>query len=181
MTWKVEWTEERVAFLKEQAERGMSGQEIADAINKRFSLSLSRNSIIGAASRRGVGIGAHRGAARPLPPKRLDPPAKRAHMRRRVSPTAPAREADLQRATLQEPVRDADGRWFTTLTIPLSGRCKWPIGGEGASTAFCGHVTPTEDDSYCKRHRQAASRPWPQNKPQQPRAAGPLSVGVSGT
>jgi GcrA cell cycle regulator len=146
------WTEERVTLLRKLWAEGLSASQIAKQLT-----GVTRNAVIGKVHRLGL-------AGRATPSRPAKRPV-RAQRPRIIGPTAPRmRPPSLVPAVIiphLEPLRDANGRAATVLTINES-TCKFPIGDPNdPDFAFCGRsANPKPGASpYCADHARLAYQP----------------------
>lgn len=158
------WTEERVQKLKELHAQNLSAGQMAKALG-----GVTRNAVIGKVNRMGWGrIGGEKPAAPGT--KRIRRPAGSADLRKEngQSNRAKAKVAQPAGAFVLAPanrtsepgapryIAKADA--FKPLSgvepVPFirlfAGRCRWPVGGEGADMLCCG--ARADGGPYCASH-----------------------------
>ncbi len=165
-----------LAALHEAVEQKMSASKIAESLNNRFGLSLSRNSVIGKCYRIGIRLmgkskaamrnqkRAQPSAPKPFKPSRQSLPerggaggattAGNRNARPLLARSGPPQMPSQMPFPMQPdpaPALCADRQPNTILSLPLSGACKWAISGEGKHMRFCGHVAVI-DGPYCEHH-----------------------------
>jgi GcrA cell cycle regulator len=142
------WTEERVTLLRKLWAEGLSASQIAKQLG-----GVTRNAVIGKVHRLGL-------AGRATPSRPAKRPV-RASRPRLIGPTAPRMRPASTMPTIViphlEPLRDAEGRAATVLTINDSV-CKFPIGDPNdPGFAFCGRGAI--GSVYCADHARLAYQP----------------------
>ena len=124
----MEWTDERVARLKELWSEGYSARQIAEQLG-----GVTRNAVIGKANRMG-----------------LSKPTKSSITRQRKR-----QEGDRPRPTAEEVVIVTPDSGVSILTL-TTATCRWPIGHPGEENFFfCGARTKT-GQPYCEAHSRLA-------------------------
>ncbi len=180
MNWPQDHTERMTALWNE----GLSGAQVAHALNLEFRTSYSRSAVIGRIHRMGlpkrpkdtwlVGqriesrrrAGAARIARANAPPKPKPEPKPR-HVYLRYAMTAPV--APVLPSTLQSPappppppVEDKPG--LATVLSIQSHMCRWPIGDpQDADFTLCGQ-RKADGGPYCAGHAARAVKPMPPGK-----------------
>lgn len=142
------WSEERVALLRKLWTEGLSASQIAKQLG-----GVTRNAVIGKVHRLGL-------AGRATPSRPAKRPVRTARPRI-VGPTAPRMRlpSSVPHVVIPdlEPVRFADGKTATVLTLNES-MCKYPIGDPtDASFAFCGRASAC--GPYCQDHARLSYQP----------------------
>ena len=132
------------SVLRERYAAGDSTAEIA-AI-----LGVSRNSVIGRASRLKLRHPNPRGRGKARVAKTATP--RRPRKRKQRSALA----AVLFEAARVDLGPEPEARIEGVLALPFRGACRWPTKGEGFSTVFCGSKT-LEESPYCLHHALRAS------------------------
>jgi len=155
------WTPEADAELRRLIADGKSSTPCAEALSVKFMIPVTRNMVIGRATRIGAKLpGRPAGLARRVPAK---PPVKALPAPAPVLPPprrAPAFERYEQPETYVEPKEE--------IVIPLSQRvtlmelrpsmCRWPMGDPKTSEfRFCGAAKGA--GSYCDHHASIAYEP----------------------
>jgi GcrA cell cycle regulator len=157
------WAPEHSAALREFLAAGMSFSAIAEALNRRFGTSYTRNAAIGRSKRMGLG-GPDQAVrqleralrAKPGRPKRAGKAGEAGDVPVRESP-APASPRPA------EPVRlrcvGISPRLVSLLELEPGG-CRYPYGGdkEGEPIVFCGHPRRV-GSSYCTPHFHLTQAP----------------------
>lgn len=142
------WTDDRVETLKTLWTDGLSASQVAAVLG-----GVSRNGVIGKVHRLGL-------------PRRKEPTRKiRVHhpkprrprvLTPSINPPIVAVRAIMEMPDL-EPVKREDGTTYGVLTLPKSGRCRWPCGDPLDETfAFCARKS---DGTYCRHHTVLAWKP----------------------
>ena len=136
------WTDEAVAALRAMLDMGQSRGEVALAFSETYGVPISRNAVIGKATRLGI-------KAPPRAPKPPKPPSLR--------PRGPYNPKAKSPTPLPPPERMG---WRAIGIMELQNNtCRW-MTGEGA---YCGD--PTTDllggRPYCAYHHAIAYRPRP--------------------
>lgn len=163
------WTPELTERCRKLWREGKSAREIAEALG-----GMSRHAVIGRMYR--LGEAAHGGAHQAKPRKVFaerkttgTPRADRVNDRpgdnaraASIKAAADARTNGPSRAPHAYRPNVVSIAEPAPLLIPLLSlkysHCRWPIAGEGADTAFCGHRKEGES-SYCAHHSARASLP----------------------
>ena len=150
------WTDEITLRLKALFLTGNSGSETAEALNREFKTTFTRNAVIGRAHRLGI-TGTHKVMNRE--PKAPKPPKDRlVVVKRNVAPIAP-----IEPPPVCEPVGFMDLE---------PHHCRWTMGkGPDGLATFCG-ARHKLGSSFCGFHHRIAWHPAP--KPQKVKA--PLPV-----
>lgn len=151
-----DWNDKAVAKLQRLAARGLSGSEIAAF----FDGAVSRSAVIAKigglrAAGHDIGLKPRNGGGmrKPEPKRRNGEQFSRPQRRKDVALKAMPSAPPALRASEPDPVRDADGKHLTMLTV--SGRqCRWPH-GEPKHPDFhlCGRAA---QGPYCEFHRARA-------------------------
>ncbi len=150
------WLDEHNAALKEYTElKTMSYTEIAEALNARFGLSLTRNGCIGRSHRMGL----------------TNPP--------KVRPKKIKREGGGEHAMMNRisgkrtaPVKprlyclEINPRNLTILELEPND-CRYPYGGHDDPITFCGHPRQA-GSSYCVPHHDVCWQPAQPSKGSRP-------------
>lgn len=146
------WTPEMDAAIKKHAIDGMSGAQIADAINKDFKLKkpVTRNSVIGRSNRIGFSIIGMKKKPIKVEPKKKD---RKITVRTEKSPenkTVPVVVTVERRPPAPIPENKV-GKGYR-LTDLGSCQCRWTEStGHPSQFLFCGATTKV-GVSYCKEH-----------------------------
>lgn len=154
------WTPDSIAMLEELWRRGRSGTEVASAINNKFGLKTTRNSVIGKL---------HRLAKTNDDLKRVGAPVdsmskKRTRARNRPLPklvvVKPAHDYEKTAAGAPaSPLAASDGS-LTDIMRLSSSVCHWPHGDpREPGFAFCGRSVRL-GSSYCEAHKARAFIPF---------------------
>lgn len=160
--------EHKARLIALMGERGLSRADIAVAINKEFSTTYTRNSVIGMAHRMGL---QSPGKKRAVVPKKRSPrprvskkiaqqPVKRlipyAGAPRSAPPVQTPQHAE--RLPKREPAEVwADTRFDHYGLLELrTGQCRWPHGD--SPFRFCGRPAYEKDCPYCASHLAQARR-----------------------
>jgi len=143
------WSDERVALLKKLWAEGHSASQIAKQIGN-----VTRNAVIGKVHRLGL-------AGRSTPSRPAKRPARprqqRTHLPSTPRAPRPNQFAAPVLTVVLEPLRFADGKTATVLTL-RDDMCKFPIGNpDEADFAFCGRVSC--NGPYCTDHARVAYQP----------------------
>lgn len=161
-----EWTDERVARLRELAAEGLSASLIAKELG-----GVSRNAIIGKCIRFGIQLGRvkhepHVALAAPeVAAMAKKPPAIRPPRKPQRVPTVRADCTEVETISFAgpvcEPVDDCepDASGGVTLIQLMDDSCRWPIGDPATPTfRFCGVRTANmlANGPYCKHHARLA-------------------------
>lgn len=143
------WTDEKVAQLKELWPQGLSCSQIARAIG-----GVSRNAVIGKINRLGLN-----GTAGARPKKVRQPRAPRAERRNIMVELEPlCATIPVDAGGHPEPLRLEDGALATVMTV-TSQMCRWPHGDpRSADFYFCG-CAPLKGSPYCAVHTRRAWQP----------------------
>lgn len=157
------WTDEMIAELKSIADEKKSGSDIADHMNKKFGLSLTRSAICGKAWRLGVRLlSVPYRTGRVIKRQTVQDRGgagfataigNRNAMRLLADPRAP--QAFASRVPEPAPMLRSDGQPHDVLSI-TAGVCKWPVAGVGKHTRFCGHKADGSATPYCAHHEGRA-------------------------
>lgn len=147
------WTPEREAKAKALWVRGDSASQIARAIAEP-GWRPSRNSVIGAAHRRGWDKAFR---AKPCAPKLRAPvmPAPKQGPRPKIARVTVSALTGLPGGPRSKPVRPSARGPIPLLCEPVGlldltpGACRYPVSGEGEHTLFCGFEAAS---TYCKQH-----------------------------
>ncbi len=152
-----------VEALRDALSRKLSAGEAAKELSTKFDVPITRNSIIGKASRLGIPLISERKNAGWFKPSDK-PKAKPQKLHKTVfcfrptpaGPTAPVAEFSM------EPIPIPVSRRVSLLDLTHTS-CRWPIGDVGAAGfGFCGanRVKPdNESNAYCADHAAIAYRP----------------------
>ncbi len=138
-----EWTDERVATLRELHAKGYSASQIAKRLG-----GCTRNAVIGKINRLGI-LRYRRVNASPLQVQgrvdgrsqrvtRRNPIPKKPKAKLEILPTAA--EASVSAIALNVSLMDLE-----------AGMCRWPTGVDGKHV-FCGRAWEGEHGPYCKEH-----------------------------
>ncbi len=139
------WTNERVARLRELFHAGVSFSGIAKDLG-----GVTRNAVIGKASRIGLPGRSERQPSAPRVP-RVPRPLAAERVVVRASRPAPV---EVPTPVRSAPVPCGPGLPLEKLSLTT---CRWPIGPEtGADQLFCGAVKPAEGGAYCEAHGRLA-------------------------
>ncbi len=154
-----EWSQERIKMLTALCAEGLSSGEIASR------LGVTRNSVIGQSSRRGLTLSFTRGS-KPKPPplaKAERPAASKptsgapnvdriAHV---IAPTAHINHATITAVSVNDYL--ATSRPCTLMQLSAT-RCRWPYGDpKEPGFRYCGGAKEPER-SYCPAHIKLAHR-----------------------
>ena len=149
------WDDERDAALKACLADGMTFEETASVLNKRFGTACTRSAVAGRTMRLKI--------KSRNPPKRRDvtAPLSRAQQLDRKAAAARLRRGHAEKVIAMPP---ATPRFHPAEVDPLNialvdlepHHCRWPIGGfpDAAPVTFCGQVKCFEHESYCHAHWQ---------------------------
>ena len=150
----------RIDAIKAIYERGMSAQELADALCRYLREPITRNSVMGLYHRNREALEGH-----PLKGTR----ASHARKAGTTKAAAERKKREEYRKTVEyvevekfeggatELARDDYDTTSLNIGIMDLGMftCRWPTGGDKAETLFCGHRTH-QKSSYCRHHRLRA-------------------------
>jgi GcrA cell cycle regulator len=148
------WTIERVEFLKNRFEAGLSCREIAAEIG------VSRNSVIGKLSR----LNLTRENDERRPARKSAKAAVKGAVRGSRLKTTPRLQYQMLQAVYAEPQPLYDDEPISdehrcSLLELSEQRCRWPINTPGAEDfCFCGNA-PVVGLPYCAGHTRLAYRP----------------------
>lgn len=165
-----EWSEERIKILRGLIAEGLSGGTMAARMG------LSRNAVIGKATRLGLMIGGGRKIARPraerLAKKRVEMAARRAKpdSKRRgfwesANPKAREWTPPADSVALMELPPDHSDCAVPFMAIGHN-QCRYPVNAVGQTFMFCAATSWGDGESYCYRHQvlthkpSAPKRPW---------------------
>ena len=166
------WTEDMVAALRAAVALKQTSKQIADALNTRFGLRLTRNAVIGKCKRLEIQRSDKSKAAdirKPNPARKQPKPSRQTVPdrggagfvttigNRNALPLLPASsppQAPPRGQPGPAPVLRADGLPHDMLSLPWREACKWPVDGEGKHTRFCGHVVAGFGEPYCETHAE---------------------------
>jgi GcrA cell cycle regulator len=168
------WAPEHSAALGEFLAQGMSFSAIAEAINKKFGTSYTRNAALGRSKRMGLSgpNPAERQLERALRAKSVRPKRSKGPKRSTTVaiPATPAPALPLPAEPVKLRSVGISPRLVTLLALK-PGDCRYPYGGDkdGEPILFCGH--PRQDgSSYCTPHFHLTQGPGTASE----RAAGPV-------
>ena len=141
--------------LRRMWRSGMSARQIAEALNARHGLTLTRNAVIGKLWRMGLRHEARQGTVRRHRRRVVSATRRRRH--RPVRRQAPVK---MQAAPTPERKRTAPAptsarRGITDIMQLKPGMCRWVDGDRGA-WVWCG--APTDGGSWCEYHRAIVFR-----------------------
>lgn len=159
------WTPERVAKAKALWVRGDSASQIARAIAEP-GWRPSRNSVIGAAHRRGWDKAFR---AKPCAPKLRAPVMAKPKQgpRPKIARVTVSALTGLPGGPRSKPVRPSARGPIPLLCEPVGlldltpGACRYPVSGEGEHTLFCGFEAAS---TYCTAHRSICWTGTPERK-----------------
>jgi GcrA cell cycle regulator len=161
------WAPAHSEALREFLARGMSFSAIAEAINKKFGTSYTRNAPISRSKRMGL-------SGPDRPERRLGPVLKAESARRKRSRKVLVTETPAPAPPPAEPIKlrsvGISPRLVSLIEL-APGDCRYPYGGDkdGEPIVFCGH--PRRDgSSYCTPHFHLTQGPGTASE----RAAGPI-------
>jgi GcrA cell cycle regulator len=162
---------ESIGALREALERKLSAGEAAKELSAKFGVTISRNSVIGKATRLGFSIGGSSSLTLLRKPRsKLSDKPKR-------PPIVAAPVVELP----PEPVAIPVSRRVQLLDLTFNS-CRWPLGDpRHADFAFCGadRVKPYDDsNAYCAAHAAIAYRPVGQVNMRPVRQANSTRAGV---
>ena len=155
------WPKGQLEHVKRRWAEGASATIIAREIGGGH----TKNSVIGALKRAGIAPrGPSRRPTEHLPyPQREALKARRKPMGAKLSTAFAANPKPKPRLEPQLVEHEPMDREPVTLLELTACRCKWPVGGEGADTLFCGAGTGDLDKVYCPKHARRAYQGKPAN------------------
>lgn len=137
-----DWTEERVALLRQRKAEGVGPSAIAREL-RGHNLIPTRNAVIGKLNRLGLRVGAPIKAERKRQSRKVQVKAQRA--------PKPRPPAQAPRCVALPPLLLAGGKTIGILDVNDS-MCRYPIGDPAKSDfAFCGRA-PVNERPYCIDH-----------------------------
>ncbi len=134
--------------LRRMWRSGMSARQIAEALNERHGLTLTRNAVIGKLWRMGLRHEARQDTQRRR--RRRAVPTTRRQRHQPAPRPAPAPERK-QSAPAPVPTR----RGVTDIMRLKPGMCRW-VDGDRSAWVWCG--APTDGGSWCEEHRAIVFR-----------------------
>lgn len=145
------WTPENTEVAFEMARNGFSASKIG------IRLGVSRNAVIGKLHRSGM-------FTKDLSKKvRTGPTKKERAQARRIEREAIAKFKKLREEEVKPqifpsvPPKDFHPQAVTILDLEF-WHCRWPVGGHGEHTLFCGEQKKSAAHSYCKHHEVMKAR-----------------------
>ena len=158
----IEWKEEHIEYLRECANKGLSGSEMAEELSKRFSIHLTRNAIIGKAHRLGIKFG--KSSSKKIEfitekkvgnkVKAIRQPVKRED--RQILEIKPKKDLQLKTISILADKKRMHDFYnpnaFGVELIDLrEGQCRYPMGDVRTNDLlFCGEpIDKTKQSSYC--------------------------------
>lgn len=166
-------TDEREKALRAAVERGMSASQIAADLKRQFKEPITRNSVIGKATRLGIKIGAGAGAGRGGCNQARSQKGQNHRMPAIKRPPAPlpltrdlrsVTKSQQNLATLDPSPNPPLAPWRDRVEAPgqvtaadlQPHMCKWPIGDPREdSFTFCGRFRTHR--AYCDEHQRRAT------------------------
>jgi GcrA cell cycle regulator len=149
-----EWSQERIKMLTDLCAEGLSSGEIASR------LGVTRNSVIGQSSRRGLTLSFTRGSKPKAPPaeprqSRTIAPSEPRTIAHVIAPTAHINHATITAVSVNDYL--ATSRPCTLMQLSAT-RCRWPYGDpKKPGFHYCGGAKEPER-SYCPTHIKLAHR-----------------------
>lgn len=163
--WEYMSVDQKTKIVRKLANDGLS----ASAIAQKIPGDVSRNAVISHTHRYGIKLArAQKKRITADAPKKTAPapkpvakpptktiaamPAITVVSARKIAPASVAPAGDRRHPF--DPLPGVEP--LSIIDLPVLGRCRWPVNGDGREALFCGCVTVPNTNVYCETHAQFA-------------------------
>ena len=160
------WSPRLTRVLRRMWRGGCTARQIANALNERYGLTLTRNAVIGKLHRMGMMGERRKPRQRParVSQRQASRMLSRAQRHRTAPRPAPVKAMPAAPAPVRQqsaPAPSSHRRGVTDIMKLKPGMCRWVDGDRGA-WVWCG--APTDGGSWCEHHRAIVFRKTKEEK-----------------